>query len=268
MRREIFASSRKSRRKKNTFKAVIFFVAFLAGMTAIVSFFYIPFFKIKSISMSTDGIISIDAVTEIAEKELSGKHLSLFPKSNIFLLPKKNIAKSLVEGIPRIKTVRLDREFFDGLSIQIMERKNKALLCKKESCAAVDEDGFVFEKTPYVSGGIIIKFYDQRGSEEGESPESATGKSMLLPAQFKKIMDFVGLVAKSGGEATEIFLKKEDIYEVMTKEGWRILINAKNEPDKAFANMMTAIESEIKEKRKKLDYIDLRFGNKVYYKFK
>jgi len=246
----------------------MFFTAFLAIGVAFVSFFYIPFFKVKSISITGNIIIPANDVIKIAEESLAGKYFRVFPRDNIFLISKKDILKNLGAGIPRIKTVRLEREFFDGLSLRITERENKALLCEKEDCAAVDEDGFVFEKSPYISGGIILKFFDQRNSEENEPLELALGKNILLRAQFKKIMDFAKLIPKSGNEVVKIILKKEDIYEFYTEEGWQILTNVKNEPSQTFANLMTTLNFEVKEKRKKLDYVDLRFGNKVYYKFK
>ena len=65
-----------------------------------------------------------------------------------------------------------------------------------------------------------------------------------------------------------MILKKENIYEFYTQEGWKIILNDKNEPRSAYLNLITALDANIKDKRAKLDYIDLRLGNKIYFKYK
>ena len=81
-------------------------------------------------------------------------------------------------------------------------------------------------------------------------------------------MEFAGLAVKTGNGITEVVLKKENIYEFYTKEGWKIILNDKNEPKSAYLNLITVLESNIKDKRTKLDYLDLRLGNKIYFKYK
>ena len=60
----------------------------------------------------------------------------------------------------------------------------------------------------------------------------------------------------------------KNIYEFYVEEGWKIILNAQNEPKSAYLNLITALEANIKDKRARLDYIDLRLGNKIYFKYK
>jgi hypothetical protein len=76
------------------------------------------------------------------------------------------------------------------------------------------------------------------------------------------------LLKENGFDISKIILKDAGIREVYLKEGWYILLNDKNEPDQTFSNLELVLDQEIKEKRPKLDYIDLRFGKKVFYKLK
>ncbi len=67
---------------------------------------------------------------------------------------------------------------------------------------------------------------------------------------------------------TRVYIKEDNFFQLLTKEGWRILIDDKNEPQITYENLSLALKEKIKDKRKNLDYIDLRFGNKVYFKYK
>lgn len=231
-------------------------------------FFRIPALKIQKITVEGNVLISKEDIVNSVKEGMIGNFMGVLPKENIFLFPREDVLKKMIKDVPRIKTAEIKREFFDGLSIKISERTNAAILCDKEDCAAIDEDGLVFEKTPYISGGAVLKFFDRRGSDSDESPDKLMGKSILPKAQFKKIADFSSLVSKMNGEVVGVILKKENIYELRLREGWNILINSKNEPSPTFANLMTALNFEIKEKHANLAYVDLRFGNKVYFKYK
>ena len=85
--------------------------------------------------------------------------------------------------------------------------------------------------------------------------------------EFRKLTDFSNLASRANVNIGKVILKKENIYELYTLDGWRVLANNQNNPNDLFINL-TAVLDEIKDKRQNLDYIDLRFGNKVFYKFK
>jgi hypothetical protein len=47
-----------------------------------------------------------------------------------------------------------------------------------------------------------------------------------------------------------------------------LILNVKDDYSRVFSVLKTVLENEIKDKAKDIDYIDLRFGNKVFYKYK
>ena len=270
-RKDFLASSRKLRRKRLILKAVIFGVAFIAIFAGIVAFFRIPYFQVDKIEITGDKVIIENDLTDAIKEKLEGKSLWLFPKTNIFLIPKNKILAELPAEFKRIKKISLAKKYFNGITATIEERNNSVLYCEKEDCAYADENGFVFEKAPYFSGAVFLKLIDQRNLDSGWNTkiiDEYLGSNLIAESEFKKMLEFVGLIAQIGGGITEVVLKKENIYEFYTKEGWRIILNDKNEPQNAYLNLITALEANIKDKRTKLDYIDLRLGNKIYFKYK
>ena len=266
MRRDFLASSRKLRRKRLIFKAVVVSVIFTAIFAGVVAFFRIPYLQVEKIEISGNSLIDGDDLIETVKAKLEGKYFGLFPKSNIFIIPKGKILAEIPQEFKRIKNISIDKKYFGAIAVKIEERSNSALYCKTENCAYADESGFVFEKAPYFSGAVFLKFIDQRWPEK--VLEDFIGSNLIEESEFKKILEFAGLAAKIGNGIKEVVLKKENIYEFYTKEGWKIILNDKNEPKSAYLNLITALDANIKDKRTKLDYIDLRLGNKIYFKYK
>ncbi len=263
------AESKKARRQKNIRKFFaslsIFLFLFFYGFAV---FLFHPYFKIKNISVEGNFYINSEKISSKVLDVINGKHFKMFPKSNFFLLPEEEIIKGVFEISARVENISLEKKFPDILKIKIQERKPSSLFCVKndgnDKCAFMDEEGFVFEESPYFSGDVFLKFFDDRYGEG----MLETGKNILSAEQMSNISEFKVFCADSGVKISEIALKKDGVYEFLASEGWRIFLNERNEPKIAFENLKTALDAEIKEKRKNLDYIDLRVSNKVFYKFK
>src|SRR3989344_1290398 len=271
-RKDFLTSSRKIKRKRLILKAVVWGIIFAAIFAGVVAFFRIPYFQVEKIEINGNSLVDGDDLTDAIKVKMEGRYLWLFPKTNIFLIPKDKILTELPEEFKRIKKISLDKKYFGAIAVKIEERNNAVLYCEKEDCAYADENGFVFEKAPYFSGAVFLKLIEQRNSDNGENAKTIDeylGTNLIAENEFKKILEFAGLAAKTGGGGvSEVILKKENIYEFYDKEGWKIILNDKNEPQSAYLNLITALDANIKEKRTKLDYIDLRLGNKIYFKYK
>ena len=275
---DILASSRRIRRKRFILKASLILLFILILLGGVIGFFHTPKFRIREISV--EGTISLEQeqFKRETQKFLEGKYFKIFPYDNIFILPEGKMAVELSEKFPLLKKIVIKHDFSQKLSVAVEERKAKALWCgqldfvseAERLCAFLDETGFIFQPAPNFSGAIFLKFFDER--KEPASPSqggpSGIGKMMIDPAEFKKIYLFAELLAKKEFAIAKIILKDAGIYEFYLKDDWYILLNDKNEPSQAFSNLELVLEQTIKEKRSKIEYIDLRFGKKVFYKLK
>lgn len=266
--RNILGSSKKLGRKRIIKKLVFGFLILIFIFGCVTAFFYISSLRIKKISLEGNSSLSTEKILGEVSDYLRGKFFRIFPRDNILILPKEAIVTNLLSKFPRIEEVSLDKNFPDGISVKIKERQQEAILCINDSppgdgCAFIDENGYVFEKAPYFSGDVYLKFFDER-----ESAPGTIGFQLILKEQFKKLIDFRDLISKENIKISKIILKKEGIYEADISEGWYILLNEQNEPKISYENLKISLDSKIQGDRQKLEYIDLRFGNKVFYKFK
>ena len=262
------------RRRRRAFFVRILIGAGVAALAAgiIVVLFFVPSLRIRNVTIA--GLNPTD------ERELKKEILAalavrkylILPKDHLILFPKKEI-EAFIANKFRVKNFKVEKDFPSGLKISITERETWAVWCPAESssniqtgkpnCLLLDQEGLAFEAAPGFTGTAVLKIIDARD-------KNFLGKNILPAKDFEKIKFFI---EKVPGRITEeiktINIKASgDTYLLYLKSGWYLLVDAQTDPARALENLSIALSSEIKEKRAKLEYIDLRFADKVFYRFK
>ena len=264
-RRDILRVSGRIKKRRIIIRIILLFLIFVIVIAGITSFFYIPKLKIQKISIkSYSEKVDKDELSKYISNYLDKKYLGIFPLGNFFLFPKNKAKRDILKDFSYIKEIILNKDFPGTINLEIKERKPEAILCYENDCSFLDEDSFIFQKAPFFSGSAIVKFRDEKSG----SNMLSLGDKLLDSNQFKNLIKFKDLLKLEKIEVNEIILKDENIYNIVTSDNWRIIINNENEAEDTFLNLKTIISSKIKDKMKKLEYIDLRFGNKVFYKLK
>lgn len=264
MKNDILADSRMRRRKKLIYTSVFYLIAFLFIFIIVFSFSYIPYFKIKKVSIESDStFIKTDQLTQYVSNYLDERYLWFIHLNNIFFFPKTRVEQDILRDFPRVKEISIDRDFPNTMRIKIKERKEVVSICYIEDCSFIDTNGFIFEKAPFFSGSIFTKFTDNRSNVE----RFFIGQQFMDEVEFKNVIKFVSLVKDYNIGISEIILKDNGEYNVITSFGWYILLDKNNDANSAFENFKISYDTKIKDSKKQLEYIDLRFGNKVVFKF-
>ena len=228
----------------------------------------ISYFRIKNVAIEGNATLGSEELMSGVLGAMTGNYFLIFPKNNILLASSGEIETKILNDFPRVKSISISKNLPGSLSVKIEERKSTALLCRDAppagECYFLDENGFAFEKSPYFSGNIFIKFTDERNVGNSVSD---TGQ-LISEEQFKGLMALIDSASGNGVEITDVVLKKEGIYNLNTQEGWKIILSERNDLKIAADNLRITLESKIKDKRPTLEYIDLRLANKVFYKFK
>ncbi len=233
--------------------------------------------RIQSIQISTVQIrgatvLSTQAITEEVALLLQGKYLWLFPRTNVFLYPRKHIETLLLRKFPRIKEVTLTTPNNRVLQVSIAERDPFALWCdevsdnvKVSQCYFLDANGFVFDHAPQFSGDAYFKYY-------GFLPYEAPIGSYYISSttQFHELTQFVDASKKLGITPLYINAKDADSFELVVFGGGKILFDTKESLGKVAERLSALLKTPNlvpKEGGELLvDYIDLRFGNKMFFK--
>ena len=77
-------------------------------------------------------MVAGDDLIEGIKVKLDGKYLGLFPKTNIFIIPKGKILAELPQELKRIKNIAFDKKYFGAIAVKIEERRNSALFARRK----------------------------------------------------------------------------------------------------------------------------------------
>lgn len=273
---------KKKARKRKLRLSILFFILFIVlvfGLSVLSAYRKIT---INKIVVNGTKIINVSDIERKAKEIMSGKYLYLFSKSNIFIYPRKKIYKSLIADFPRIEKLSIGRDGFEGININISERAGSYLYCGAsipeeqkdigENCYFINDDGYVFDKAPYFSGNVYFKYY----IKEDSPSDIPLGKQIIDKEHFHRLARFVEGVSSLGFRTTYVLIEKEKgtIYLSHADQDTspEIIFKDDNDLDKILSNLSSSMArpefaNEIRSKYSTLLYIDLRFDNKVVYKF-
>ncbi len=264
---------KKGRRRVILNKIILSLIALALVFGGLIYASRIPSLNISQIKVNGNKVVEAEEIETVAKKELSGKYIWLFPRTNILFYPKNNIRKEIQEKFKRLEDVNVSLKSEGALEISVTERTASYIWCgdtppvadstEKPKCSFLDETGFIFDEAPYFSGEVYFKFYGVTISE--------LDFEKLI--SFKKTLETMGLkpnalYAEKNGDI-KIFLPSKnssftDPY---------IIFKSGDDFKDVMENLEVALNTEplltnFKAKYSSLLYIDLRFGNKVVYKFK
>jgi len=225
--------------------------------------------RISEVAVDGNSVIDGELITNSAEEELNGKYFWLFSRDNVFIYPKSKLEDKILEQYKRILDIDIYADSLTSLVINIAERKPIYIYCGESvpesgdeisQCYFLDDTGYIFSKAPYFSGNVFFEFY---GYMKGDP----IGNHFFEEIDFKKIILLKDGIEEIGLPTVMFEIKEEGDYVFHTKTGGKIFFNNRQEYGTVLDNLDSALE-DILSLNKKLDYIDLRFGNKVFYKFK
>lgn len=253
-----FKPKRKRFSLKNRFlwSIILFLIAFLIIFYLIC--FY-SFFQVKGIEITGNQKVSTDEIRNLTELNFPRKILFFHSKSILLIDPKKNEGE-ILKQFPQIGAVYLERDLPEKLIISIEERKPAAIFEKGEELFFIDGEGVIFEKVSEKNNWLIVK--NPSFEKEPKLGEEAVDKEKM--SQILKIQS--GL-KESNIEIISTEVVSRQRINAKTSEGWEAYFNSQDDVSNQVFNLNLVLKEKISpEERRNLEYVDLRFGNQVYYK--
>lgn len=188
----------------------------------------------------------------------------VFKTSSMLLLRGGALAQELERAFPQIADVSINRIFTDrAVEITVTERDPWATYCIGNTCAYISEDGVAYAYT--LARDASLMTFVQRGSE-GNADLGTVWCDEPCRSEVSTIKIVLERDAHLG--ALAIAYGEGDTLTLTTREGWDIRMLRTADIPRVTENIKIALETTIKERRKTLDYIDARFGDRVHYQYK
>ena len=270
-------SSRKQRKKntKNprTWKQrfFIFVVIIFIGCVGYI-FLCSNLLNVHQFDIRGTNRVDKNQIINVIESDIDGQVIACLKKKNYFFVNKHKIIKDILKD-NRIKNVNITKQFPDKIIIDIQEYDDVAIWCKSmamKSCFVLNgeiaereitmEDPVVVENKHFV---IVDETHQDISIGDHVMTEEYLNKIKTLSKELVYVLDVKieqpFRVASRGSHEVQF----------MTDEGWYIIIDLSHDLDEVFDIAKLFVKKvELPSRRSDLEYVDMRFSEKIFYKMK
>jgi len=239
--------------------------------------------KITRVEVIGTQTVDSDTVEALVREKLKGNYYIAYARENSQIFPRHEIEEGLLNVFPRLASAHVERIDAHTISVKVSERKPYVLWCGEvfssnirelANCFFVDNTGFVFDRAPLFSEGVYLEVY---GGLEGMQNESAL-RAHISPAQFALLYATTKALIQDIGEPVRIVLKPEGEINITIEKsapfpmlaGVELRLKDSTSAETITKNLLAALPVQFPAdtiQKKKLLYIDMRFGNKIFFGF-
>lgn len=254
---------------------------FLLGLSLAGGLVYLllfsPLFQVEEIRVSGNEEVGSSrlrgALESRLEKELRAGPFLLARSKSVFLFSGLNTSREIKKTFPRLGKVRIKRGLPNAIVLEVEERSPFAEVCEPGGrCFKVDEKGVAFKESASVKEGEEeVRVFQIKKEDlvlELRDRNIELGKEAIASIYLRGAAEVRKAISENQKmEAEKFVISSENSLIVKCKQGFAIYFDLNASVRDQLSNLDLLLKEKIGEGEiKNLHYIDLRFGNRVYYK--
>lgn len=272
------------RREQLIRQSIVASVSLLIIFGSLVLIARLSIFQIQSVQIQGNSVTASSDIEAQIAKLNAGNYLWVFPKTNVLLYPKQAILTTLKKQWFRIETASAELAGqWRGeaqLRVHIGERTPMYVWCGasapvvvqagsgSETCLYSDETGYLYAEAASFSGTPYVKLYG--GLAANAAPLGAHYLASSTPNAFGSALSFISAIGGvdffgASFKPLALIAKENNEFEVVTAGGTRIFFTLDQDIQRSIEAFRRVVNSE-NLTAVPVEYLDLRYGNKVYYK--
>jgi len=214
-------------------------------------------FRITDVSIEGGATVSHEKVRDAVWTALEGDQYLLISKQFMYLYPQEEI-QTVVSDISRVHDVEVSRDK-KTLHVSFEEYIPYALWCESDDCVFLTQDGYGFDTAPSLEGNIFVRYVTETASTTPHTQALST-------EAMAEATSFISAVQSAFGFHIVRVVYTRDGDVVYYRTDGAALMTSPDEPSlkkletiltsEEFAHLITA----------PFEYIDVRFGNRVFVK--
>lgn len=228
-------------------------------------FFYSSIFSIQKITVEGTIRIEPDEIANIAKEQLKEKKLFLFTQDNIFFFNTKELKNKLMDKY-NFKEIKIFAKKPGTINIKVLEKSYAYVWKEDDKYYYVDIDGYIIKEInipdipknryPLIENIGMNKIYENQVVID-------KNKINFISEIFSYLQE-----GNSYGIEIEIFQIGDDDKKIILKivGGPEIYFNSTETADEQFTKLIIIKDEKLKSDFFSKTYIDLRYGDKVYYR--
>lgn len=235
-------------------------------------------YQFKNVRVFGPITFSSDDVVQFTHEYWGGHYFKSIPKTSTIFFSKEKFQKQLLERFPVIDIAYISLPEPDVLEIHIQENAPKIVWCfQDQTCGFVNDQGVLYASAPHFSDGVYPIFQ----SQSTDSFIDEIGKEVIHPDLMNRFINlFTRLQSDEMTLSKTLFYENGDIafsidtlFGLYTNNNAKLLGTVAQNDDMFIRDMFTGLSNDAFKKQfinnpKDLEYIDMRFKGKIFYKFK
>lgn len=266
-------------RKKKRGGLKVYFI--LVAIFTISLFFFNngSYFKIKNIMVKGNETISQSEIIDLIGQQLRQKRFLIFSQDNIFFFSSRQ-AKKIMNDVYSFEYLKIKKRFFNSIIVEVKEKTPAVVWVLGSKKYYLDSAGMVTKEL--VTNNLIIE-PGKEGTEVVRVGATKENYPLVYDESNQKLTvgqeavdkNFINFISQ-----LEEILKNNVDFEVLhyitpnplseqltmvTTEGWQAHFKTTDSAQAQINRLLLILQQKVGE-RANLQYIDLRFGDKVFYK--
>lgn len=243
-----------SNKKGKKFYNIIYIILLITVLVFLYWFIYGNVWKIQKVEILNAKHTDINILKSDIDDFLDKKKLLIIPNDHIIFFSKKEMQNHILNTYPSVENVEIIKNRNREIIVTIKDRKATGVWCD-ENCFFFDDEGILFKKSFEFTGSVFatwstvssstLKFYD---------------KAICVDTCIDK--NFVNFLSKN--KIKKVLINGEELR-MNTEQGY--YIKALNNSNITIKNMNMFL-NKYEDSLNTLDYVDVRFTDKIFYKMK
>ena len=244
-----------------------------------------PLVEITTVDVEGTHAVSKEAIEALVKEPLHGVLLSHIRRDNQLFYPTKEIRARTLSLSPRIAHVAIDFDRRHVLHVTIIEYTPNFLFCmssddtevdasstinidhQPRDCYFADEEGYVYADAPEYVGYPFVAIIAST-SEQAVTHASPIGTHALSEEEYSHIRGFIDDISRAGLVTHSVTLLPDQDVRIQVGMPWSLLWTTTENPEASIRNLSVVLTNIAHSDTKvsSVKEIDLRFGNKVFYR--
>ncbi|NUM25399.1 MAG: FtsQ-type POTRA domain-containing protein [Candidatus Buchananbacteria bacterium] len=259
-------------------KRLVFVGVLLAVVLSAYFFDTLKYFKITSVTVKGVEFINDQEIKNLIADQLDERRWLLFHQSNIFFFNKKQ-AEERIQQTYLLNDFKIKKKYFNQIEVDLQRNNSGVIWANANNQYYLDLEGRatkLIDPQSLVmnteSGSNVIR----SGVNASQYPlikdlsnrEVNVGESILSPETVAFILELTSrLRTEADFEIAHYEINRPAAQDItlVTQEGWLVKFSLQNSVTSQINSLAIVLKQRAND-RSKLDYIDLRFGEKVFWK--
>jgi len=271
--------------KRNIFKFKIFKVVnifLLIGIFISIYFFiFSSFYQINNIEVFGNEIISTDDILDIVDQTLNKKYLLVLKNENIFIFNRKHLKEKIEEKIV-LESIKIEKILPNTIRLTIKEKDAILKWVTNNQEYLLDVNGLIIKRFYKESIPDIFRLAEIQQNQTNLDEKDRLivinlanqnvnlGEQVLQPEHIRFIIKLIEKLSEINYLSVRYIAVPNNFpkyIEIGINPDWKIFFNLADSVDSQINRLAVLIKEKIKENNiSRLEYIDLRLGESIYYK--